>query len=82
MNRNANGHSVEAHPKGVAKVEIHLWWLELDLPAKEWLRENLEAESVPEHVLAAVTAAGGEVVAGTLTKREWNFIETQSEFVD
>ncbi|NVM96487.1 hypothetical protein [Arthrobacter wenxiniae] len=63
-------------------MEIHLWWLELDLPAKEWLRENLEAEAVPEHVLAAVRAAGGEVANGTLTGREWNFIETQSEFVD
>nr|WP_256127951.1 hypothetical protein [Arthrobacter sp. SDTb3-6] len=59
-----------------------MWWLELDLPAKEWLRENLEAETVPEHVLAAVKAAGGEVAAGSLTPAEWKFIETQSEFVD
>jgi len=66
----------------VPEVEIHLWWLEMDLAAKEWLRENLEAETVPEHVLAAVRAAGGEVVGGTLTPREWAFIETQSEFVD
>jgi hypothetical protein len=63
-------------------MEIHLWWLELDLPAKEWLRENIEAESVPDHVLAAVRSAGGDVVNGTLTQREWNFVETQSEFVD
>ncbi|MGO4384007.1 hypothetical protein AB4Y80_07240 [Specibacter sp. RAF43] len=63
-------------------MEIHLWWLELDLAAKEWLRENLEAETLPEPVLAAVVASGGDVVNGTLTVREWNFIETQSEFVD
>ena len=63
-------------------MEIYLWWLELDLPAKEWLRENLEAEPIPEHVLAAVKSAGGDVADGTLTRQEWNFIETQSEFVD
>ena len=73
---------MEAHPKGVAKVEIHLWWLALDLPAKQWLRENLRAEALPAHVLSAVQAAGGEVSAGTLTMGDWNFIETQSEFVD
>ncbi|WP_125612727.1 hypothetical protein [Specibacter cremeus] len=63
-------------------MEIHLWWLEMDLAAKEWLRENLGAASLPDHVLAAVTASGGVVVDGTLTTREWEFIETQSEFVD
>ena len=76
------GHSFVGHLKGVIEVEINLWWLELDLPAKEWLRENLEAEPIPEHVLAAVKSAGGDVVNGTLTRQEWNFIETQSEFVD
>lgn len=63
-------------------MEIHLWWLELDLPAKQWLRENVGADAVPEPVLAAVVAAGGEVVGGLLTAREWDFITTQSEFVD
>ena len=63
-------------------MEIHLWWLELDLPAKQWLRENLGTGAVPGHVLAAVAAAGGEVAGGTLTAREWDFIATQSEFVD
>ena len=63
-------------------MEIHLWWLALDLPAKQWLRENVGAAVVPEDVLTAVTAVGGDVAAGTLTPGEWNFIETQSEFVD
>lgn len=63
-------------------MEIHLWWLELDLGAKEWLRENHDAATLPEHVLNAVVKSGGDVVNGTLTRREWDFIETQSEFVD
>ncbi len=54
----------------------------MDLLAKEWLRENLRAELMPDHVLAAVKSAGGGVVNGTLTRGEWDFIETQSEFVD
>ena len=37
---------------------------------------------MPDHVLAAVRSAGGDVVNGTLTQREWNFVETQLEFVD
>jgi len=82
LNPARNGHSVEEHPKGVSEVEIHRWWLELDLPAKQWLRENLGAETVPDHVQLAVATAGGDLVAGTLTQREWDFIETQSEFVD
>ncbi|ALE07433.1 hypothetical protein AL755_21355 [Arthrobacter sp. ERGS1:01] len=63
-------------------MEIHLWWLELDMGAKEWLRENADADVLPDHVAAAVLAAGGEMANGTLTRREWDFIETQSEFVD
>lgn len=63
-------------------MEIHLWWLELDLPAKQWLRENTEADEVPDQVAAAVAAAGGSLSDGTLTQREWDFIVTQSEFVD
>ncbi|MFQ4148745.1 hypothetical protein AAGW05_08625 [Arthrobacter sp. LAPM80] len=63
-------------------MEIHLWWRELDLPAKQWLRENTEASEVPGHVLTAVEAAGGSLTGGSLTQREWDFIVTQSEFVD
>ncbi len=63
-------------------MEIERWWPEMDLPAKEWLRENLRTEPIPDHVLAAVKSAGGAVVNGALTRGEWDFIETQSEFVD
>lgn len=63
-------------------MEIHLWWINMELPAKQWLRENTEAEAVPGPVAAAVEAAGGSLTDGTLTQREWDFIVTQSEFVD
>ncbi|WP_395939451.1 MULTISPECIES: hypothetical protein [Arthrobacter] len=62
----------------MAEVEIHPWWLELDLPVKQWLRENVRADEVPEPGVAA----GGAVVGGMLTAREWDFITTLSEFVD
>ena len=63
-------------------MEIHLWWIKMELPAKQWLRENTGAETMPAHVAAAVEAAGGSLTGGTLTPREWDFIVTQSEFVD
>ena len=63
-------------------MEIYLWWRELELTAKQWLRENTEAGEVPAKVVAAVEAAGGSMTDGTLTQREWDFIVTQSEFVD
>ncbi|MEV8145927.1 hypothetical protein [Specibacter sp. NPDC078709] len=63
-------------------MEIHLWWLETELPAKQWLRENTGADQVPSHVVAAVEKAGGTMTNGSLTDREWEFIVTQSEFVD
>lgn len=63
-------------------MEIHLWWREMELPAKQWLRENTEAQEVPDRVVAAVEKAGGTMTEGTLTQREWDFIVTQSEFVD
>lgn len=63
-------------------MEIHLWWLELELRAKQWFRENTGATEVPESVAEAVAVAGGSLSDGTLTQREWDFIVTQSEFVD
>lgn len=63
-------------------MEIHLWWLELDLRAKQWLRENTGAQEVPGSVAEAVATAGGSLSEGTLTQGEWDFIVTQSEFVD
>ncbi|SDO94782.1 hypothetical protein SAMN04487914_101262 [Arthrobacter sp. ok909] len=56
-----------------------MWWLDLDLASKEWLRENLRTIELPETVKRGIFDAGG---AGSLTDADWDFIETQSEFVD
>ncbi|MGP0222162.1 MULTISPECIES: hypothetical protein [unclassified Paenarthrobacter] len=66
-------------------MEIFMWWLDLPLASKEWLRENLRAEELPLQVLQHIAEAGGphpDSLGGGLTERDWDFIETQSEFVD
>ncbi|WP_427005608.1 hypothetical protein [Pseudarthrobacter sp. H2] len=66
-------------------MEIFMWWLDLDLACKEWLRENLRAAELPVDVRQSIAAAGGpgpDDVAVVLTEADWDFIETQSEFVD
>ncbi|WP_427172978.1 hypothetical protein [Arthrobacter sp. 92] len=66
-------------------MEIFMWWLDLDLDCKEWLRENLRAGELPETVLQGIAEAGGphpDDVGAVLTEADWDFIETQSEFVD
>ncbi|MDP9889260.1 hypothetical protein [Pseudarthrobacter enclensis] len=66
-------------------MEIFMWWLDLDLASKEWLRQNLRAEDLPLPVLQGIAEAGGPHPgnpAGVLTAADWDFIETQSEFVD
>ncbi len=66
-------------------VEIYMWSLDLDLASKEWLRENLRASELPLPVLQGIAAAGGpppDTVSGVLTGADWDFIQTQSEFVD
>lgn len=66
-------------------VEIFMWWLDLDLASKEWLRENLRATEIPPAVLQGIAEAGGprpDDAAFVLTGADWDFIETQSEFVD
>ena len=66
-----------------------MWWLDLDLASKEWLRENLRTAELPEAVRQGIADAGGprsdDPTAGggaVLTAADWDFIETQSEFVD
>ncbi|BAS15308.1 hypothetical protein AHiyo8_36110 [Arthrobacter sp. Hiyo8] len=66
-------------------VEIFMWWLDIDLKSKEWLRENLRATELPLEVLQRIADVGGprlEELAGGLSDADWDFIETQSEFVD
>jgi hypothetical protein len=69
----------------VTAVEIFMWWLDLDLASKEWLRENLRAGELPLPVLQGIADAGGprrEDLSPVLAAADWDFIETQSEFVD
>ncbi|WP_347108972.1 hypothetical protein AAHB33_19415 [Paenarthrobacter sp. S56] len=66
-------------------MEIFMWWLDLHLDSKEWLRENLRAGELPLQVLQHIAEAGGphpDNLSGGLTDADWDFIETQSEFVD
>ncbi|GAC1375997.1 MAG: hypothetical protein NVS2B15_23230 [Pseudarthrobacter sp.] len=66
-------------------MEIYMWWLDVNLDTKEWLRENLRAGELPLQILQAIAEAGGphpENPGRVLTDADWDFIETQSEFVD
>jgi hypothetical protein len=66
-------------------VERHIeqWWVDLETGHKEWFRENLRADVVEPDVALAVYEAGGpDLKEKTLDPKDWDFIETQSEFVD
>jgi hypothetical protein len=66
-------------------MEINMWWLDLSLDSKEWLRENLHAKELPPQVAQDIAKAGGpasDKAGDVLTASDWDFIETQSEFVD
>lgn len=66
-------------------MEIYRWWLNLPLVSKEWLRENLRAKELPPQVVQHIAEAGGpgpDTASAVLTAADWDFIETQSEFVD
>ncbi|ART71401.1 hypothetical protein BTO20_25195 [Mycobacterium dioxanotrophicus] len=65
-------------------MEINMWWLDLPLDSKEWLRENLRAQKLPSQVAQHIAEAGGppDKAGDGLTAEDWDFIETQSEFVD
>ena len=43
----------------MAPLEIYMWWLDLDLASKEWLRENLRTAELPEAVRQGIADAGG-----------------------
>ena len=84
MNPGRRTPSVESVERRHA-MEIHMWWLDLDLRSKEWLRENLRAAELPPSVMEAIAQAGGPHTGthqAVLTEADWDFIETQSEFVD
>lgn len=64
------------------KILIERWWPHLDLRSKQWLRENLRSEEIPSKVELHIAEAGGPASDPLLSQRDWDFIETQSEFVD
>lgn len=67
----------------MAELRIEQWWLKLATGHKQWFRENLRAEVVDADAAAAVYEAGGpDLKEATLPEEDWEFIETQSEFVD
>lgn len=77
--------NVGAYERCVTGMEIYMWWLDLNLETKEWLRENLRAAELPLPVLQGIAEAGGPhpgTPVAVLTEADWDFIETQSEFVD
>ena len=61
-------------------MQIYMWWLDLDLKSKEWLRENLRAEDFSALCCAGNRRAGGphpDTPQSILTEAEWDFIETR-----
>lgn len=63
-------------------IKIERWWPYLDTTAKQWLRENLRQDGIPSKVQDRIAEAGGPVIDPILGRGDWDFIETQSEFVD
>ena len=67
----------------MAELRIEQWWVLLDVMPKEWFRENLRASTIDPDAARAVSEVGGPDLSGTtLSSGDWDFIETQSEFVD
>ncbi len=67
----------------MAELRIEQWWVLLDVMPKEWFRENLRAPVIDPDAARAVRGVGGPDLSGTtLSSADWDFIETQSEFVD
>ena len=67
----------------MAELRIEQWWVLLDTIHKEWFRENPRAAQVDPDAANAVREAGGpDLSDATLSSRDWDFIEIQSEFVD
>lgn len=66
----------------VQEILIERWWVHLDVHAKQWLREHLRAEDIPDRIVTLIAEAGGNVEEPVLSEQDWQFVETQSEFVD
>jgi len=72
----------EGKGAAVQPIKIERWWPYLDTTAKQWLRENLRHDGIPSKVQDRIAEAGGPVIDPILEVGDWDFIETQSEFVD
>ncbi|WP_026548832.1 hypothetical protein [Arthrobacter sp. Br18] len=63
-------------------MQIEKWWPRVGVEAKQWLRENQGSADVPDDVRAGIVEAGGPSEGQLLTDEDWQFIRTQSEYVD
>ncbi len=64
------------------QIRIQKWWPHLDVDAKQWLRENVRAAVIPAKVQNRIAEAGGPIDDPLLSDDDWDFVTTQSEFVD
>ena len=67
-------------------MQIYMWWLDLDLKSKEWLQGTPPCRGAFRSLSCRESQKPGgphpETPQSVLTDAEWDFIETQSEFVD
>jgi hypothetical protein len=66
----------------VERHRIEKWWPQMSIKAKEWLRENQGSIDIPEPIQTEIGAVGGPPGSAALVEDDWDFIRTQSEFVD
>lgn len=67
----------------MAEKSIEQWWPELHTATKQWFREHQRAEAIdPDVALEVYDAGGPDLKEQELSRQDWDFIETQSEFVD
>ena len=67
----------------MVEKSIEQWWPELHTATKQWFRANYGAEEIdPDAALDVYDAGGPDLKEQSLSRRDWDFIETQSEFVD
>lgn len=63
-------------------IKIERWWPYLDTTAKQWLRENLRQDGIPNKIQDRIAEAGGPVMEPILEERDWVYIEGQPQFAE